>query len=242
MKKIPLIIIISLLLFSCSGKTTYIVRRPSETETPVKPTQKTGSYVINGKKYYPITDSSGFIQVGEASWYGKKFHGRKTANGETYDMHKKSAAHKILPFDTVVKVENLSNGKYTIVRINDRGPFMKGRIIDLSLAAAKEIDLVGPGVARVRITALKNKEEKQEIRKGEFTIQIGSFSERENAEKLAGKLRVIYDYVKINEYINEKNQKFFRLHVTKTGTLNDAGRMEKQLEDLGFEEAFIVRL
>jgi rare lipoprotein A len=92
--------------------------------------------------------------IGEASYYGAEFHGRKTANGEVFDMYKKSAAHKTLPFNTILEVTNLDNQKSVIVRINDRGPFVKGRILDLSYAAAREINMIGSGVARVRIRIL----------------------------------------------------------------------------------------
>jgi rare lipoprotein A len=95
------------------------------------------------------------VQYGNASYYGKKFHGRKTASGEVFDMYKMTCAHKTLPFDTKVKVTNLSNKKTVIVRVNDRGPFVAGRIIDLSFAAAKKIDLVSIGVTRVKIEVLK---------------------------------------------------------------------------------------
>jgi len=96
-----------------------------------------------------------FEQVGVASWYGKKFHGRKTASGEKFDMYKLTAAHRSLPFGTKVKVKNLDNGKEVVVRINDRGPFKKGRIIDLSYAAAKKVGMIRAGCARVRITVVK---------------------------------------------------------------------------------------
>jgi rare lipoprotein A len=95
--------------------------------------------------------SGSFRQTGVASYYAHEFHGRKTASGERYNMNGLTAAHKTLPFNTRVKVTNLSNDKSVVVRINDRGPFKKGRIIDLSLAAAKKIDLIGPGSAKVRI-------------------------------------------------------------------------------------------
>jgi rare lipoprotein A len=242
-KTVVIYILISLLLYSCSGKRPPIrIEKPSEIKKSDISKKKDGSYVINGRRYSPITDSAGFIQVGDASWYGGKFHGRKTANGETYDMHKMSAAHKILPFETIVKVENLTNNKSTVVRINDRGPFVKGRIIDLSYAAAKDIGLVGPGVARVRITALKNDEKTPVIGDGLFTVQVHSFTERNNAETLVKKLRVIFDYVQISEYSNEKKEKFFRVHVTKSNSLIKAREMEKELEDMGFTDAFIVRL
>lgn len=97
-------------------------------------------------------------QHGEASYYAHKFHGRKTANGEIFDMHKLTAAHLKLPFNTLVRVTNLSNNKTVIVRINDRGPYAKGRIIDLSLAAAKELDMMKSGVAKVRLEIVKKEE------------------------------------------------------------------------------------
>ena len=94
------------------------------------------------------------VQRGKASWYGKPFHGRLTASGERFDMHAPTAAHKSLPFGTRVRVTNLDNGKHTVVRINDRGPFVKGRIIDLSYGAAKQIQMLQMGVARVKLEIL----------------------------------------------------------------------------------------
>lgn len=96
-----------------------------------------------------------FEQVGIASWYGKKFNGKKTASGEKFDMHKLTAAHRSLPFGTKVRVENLANGKVVVVRINDRGPFARGRIIDLSYAAAKKIGIIKAGCAKVKIRVVK---------------------------------------------------------------------------------------
>ena len=95
-----------------------------------------------------------YTEQGNASWYGIPFDGRRASNGEIYDMHKLTAAHRTLPFDTVVRVTNLSNGKSTVVRITDRGPFVDNRIIDLSMAAAREIDSIGPGVVPVRLEIL----------------------------------------------------------------------------------------
>ena len=100
----------------------------------------------------PSTPGASWSQRGIASWYGKKFHGRLTANGEVFDMNRISAAHRSLPFGTLVRVENLDNGRRLRVRINDRGPFVKGRIIDLSRAAARELGMLEAGVARVRLT------------------------------------------------------------------------------------------
>ena len=108
-------------------------------------------YTVRGQVYYPIPAIEGEIFIGKASWYGPNFHGHKTSNGEIYNMHKRTAAHKTLPINTYVKVTNLKNGKVTVVRINDRGPFVSGRIIDLSYQAAKEIGLIKYGVVPVRL-------------------------------------------------------------------------------------------
>ncbi|MGD9161994.1 MAG: septal ring lytic transglycosylase RlpA family protein [Desulfobacteraceae bacterium] len=238
--KIFIYILLTVFISSCYLKKDYVrVERPPHGKNVP---DKNGSYKINGDRYYPISSSSGFVQFGEASWYGDKFHGRKTANGEVYDMHSKSAAHKILPFNTYVKVLNLSNNKYTIVRINDRGPFKKGRIIDLSYAAAKEIDIVGPGVAKVKIIALRKDQIDPGIKEGIFTIQVGAFGEQANAERLAEKLGILFDYINITEYKDENNKRYYRLHVSKSYTLDSATEIEKKLEDMGFTEAFIVRL
>lgn len=111
-------------------------------------------YTVFGVKYYPEIAKIGDRIDGIASWYGPDFHTKKTSNGETYNMYDMTAAHKTLPMNTVVKVDNLDNGKSTIVRINDRGPFVSGRIIDLSNKAAYAIDMVGRGTARVKVTVL----------------------------------------------------------------------------------------
>jgi len=122
-------------------------------------------------------------QEGIASWYGGKFHGRTTANGEIFDTNKFTAAHKTLPFGTMIKVTNLENGSTTIVRINDRGPFIPGRIIDLSRAAATAIDMTGKGVARVRLEKLESNLPEQY-----YFIQFGAFGNQANAEKLKSRL------------------------------------------------------
>ncbi|MCI5210491.1 MAG: septal ring lytic transglycosylase RlpA family protein [Candidatus Electrothrix sp. ATG2] len=122
-------------------------------------------YVIKGQTYFPIPTAEGYEETGLASWYGDPFHGRKTANGETYDMHGVTAAHKTLPMDTMLLVKNLANSKTTIVRINDRGPFVDGRIIDLSYTTAKELGIVRNGTEKVQIVALCAVENQEPERK-----------------------------------------------------------------------------
>ena len=109
------------------------------------------SYQVAGKRYYPMRKVAEFSQTGKASWYGNKFHGRKTSSGERYDMNMMTAAHKTLPIPSYAKVTNLANGKSVVVRINDRGPYGRGRIIDLSRAAAERLGMLRSGVAPVRV-------------------------------------------------------------------------------------------
>ena len=120
-------------------------------------------------------------ETGIASWYGHPYHGRRAANGETYDMEKMTAAHRTLPFETWVRVTNLGNQKFVTVRITDRGPFIDGRIIDLSRAAAREIELIGPGTARVRVEVASRPASYPAER---YAIQIGAFQDRERAERI----------------------------------------------------------
>ena len=126
-------------------------------------------------------------QTGYASWYGGKFQGRQTANGEIFDTYKNTAAHKTLPFDTLVKVINLENGKSTVVRINDRGPFVENRIIDLSFSAAKEIDMIESGIARVRIEIIEGSAEKAD--NWNYKIQVAAYSSEKNAEAAYTRLK-----------------------------------------------------
>lgn len=113
------------------------------------------SYKVAGKRYYPTKNVANFSQTGRASWYGPGFHGKKTSNGELFDMHKMTAAHPTLPIPSYVRVTNLANGKSVVVRVNDRGPFHGNRAIDLSKAAATKLGFVHKGIAQVRIDILK---------------------------------------------------------------------------------------
>ena len=142
------------------------------------------SYVIAGKRYYPTLTKIGASYEGIASWYGPNFHAKLTSNGEVYNMHADTAASKTLPMNTMVKVYNKDNGKSTIVRINDRGPFVTGRIIDLSNKAAHKIDMVKKGTANIKITiigfdgkiARTAKEKRATSSANKYYVQVGAFS------------------------------------------------------------------
>lgn len=128
------------------------------------------------------------IETGIASWYGPNFHGKRTANGEIYNMNEYTAAHKTLPFDTILRVTNKQNNKSVIVRINDRGPYAKRRIIDLSRKAAEEIDLIKDGSTEVSLYLLSNIIMPKNIKKESFTVQVGSFRRLRDAEKLSNQV------------------------------------------------------
>jgi len=220
--------------------------QPADSYTPeAKP------YKVLGKWYQPRRNSYGFRQTGLASWYGKDFHGKKTANGEIYDMYAITAAHKTLPFNTYVDVNNLENGRTLKVRINDRGPFVRGRIIDLSYTAADKLGIVGPGTARVEIVALgmasehgqkKDKPKSYDpvdYQKGNFTFQVGAFLERQNAERLEAKLAKAYPNAHITTY-QSGDKTFYRVRIGKFNDLNKAIEYEKKLMADGYDPMIVA--
>ena len=208
-------------------------------------------YKVGKRWYQPLKDAHDYRERGTASWYGRQFHGRKTASGEIYDMHAMTAAHKTLPMGTYVRACNLDNGKTVDVRINDRGPFVRGRVIDLSYEAAKRIGVIGPGTAPVEIVALGSLKETEVAGKvqqrlvpgdyysGDFTIQVGAFKERQNAVKLRDKLALTYRDAHIRVYEGVEGT-FYRVRVGRARRLEQARRFQKILEAAGYEDAMVV--
>jgi rare lipoprotein A len=205
-------------------------------------------YKVGGTWYQPMSDADGYKERGIASWYGKKFHGRKTSSGEVYDMYAMTAAHKTLPLGTYVRVRNLDNGKVIDVRINDRGPFVAGRIIDLSYTGANKLDIVGPGTAPVEVTALgvavgvsngRQTYMKVDYETGPFTVQVGAFLEQSNAIRLKSKLGGSYKNAHIVSYFDGQKT-FYRVRVGRLATLTEAQEYEQMLKISGFPTATIV--
>ncbi|MGV7220078.1 MAG: septal ring lytic transglycosylase RlpA family protein [Nitrospinales bacterium] len=199
-------------------------------------------YRVKDTTYYPIASSSGFEQTGLASWYGPKFHGKLTSNQEVYDMHEMTAAHKTLPFHTKVRVINLENGKEAVVRINDRGPFVKTRIIDLSFKAATILGIVKKGTAKVRIIALNNvKAGSSGYGNGDsdhdktFTVQIASFQELENAKLLVEKT----NNSRIKS-VTRSNITYYQVIVGNYPTFDQAHLKMENLRSHGYDSAFVV--
>ena len=185
-------------LQSCSSswKGTESSREPSSSGVwvdgeKIVPGNRT-PYNVLGKSYEVMPTSLGYLEIGIASWYGKKFHGRLTSNGETYDMYSLSAAHKALPLPSMVRVTNLDNGKKTILRVNDRGPFHDDRIIDLSYKAAMELGFANKGTAPVVVEAIDDQNYPELVHNydgdlatnSSYFLQIGAFSRVQGAETL----------------------------------------------------------
>lgn len=234
MKILTLMLMCCFLFIKCSSP-PLVKTVPEQNGVPKKQAQISGEKAVKGS-------DENFYQVGIASWYGGKFNGRRTSNGEIYDMYKLTAAHKELPFNTIVEVENLRNRKKVIVRINDRGPFVKNRIIDLSYKAAISLDMDDAGTAPVvmRIVDLidSGKGEKIVVRKidyshrSEFFLQAGAFSQRQNGEALVSQLNYYSKEIKFR--INLENN-YYKVISVKIPSRNDAERIKKKLEGLGFD-------
>lgn len=179
------------------------------------------------------------LEEGLASYYAEPYHGRKTANGETFDTYKDlTAAHRTLPFNTMVRVTNKSNGREVDVRINDRGPFIDGRVIDLSLRAAREIELVGPGVAPVKLTLLKSSAPVETPKTAAFAVQVGAFEDRQAAEDLKLQLEKKYSGVMIQTVSVDKT--FYRVRIGRPDIVT-ANKVAGELRKDDFQP-FVVRV
>lgn len=190
-----------------------------------------GIMVLSGCRSQRGTIQTGTVfERGEASWYGPGFHGQATANGERYDQEALTAAHRTLPFDTVVGVRNLRNGKTVVVRINDRGPFANNRIIDLSRAAAREIDMIQSGIAPVELTILRSPVPVQRaaIARELFTVQVASFNTRQEAAAYARSIRG----ARVAEG-RVQGRTVFRVYVGEFRNQRDAERQRRRLSRQG---------
>lgn len=217
------------------------------------------SYVVFGKRYYPMKQNRGFKQRGIASWYGRKFHGRKTSNGETYDMYAMTAAHKRLPLPSFVEVTNLENGRRVVARVNDRGPFHENRVIDLSYAAASRIGMLGKGTALVEVRAIDPRAPSTGPRTAtsprpgkpiapsrpvgqapRIFLQAGAFADSANAEKLRIRLR---NELSRNVRIAAADASFGRVHRVQVGPLASveiADQVGTTLHELGIAAPLVV--
>jgi rare lipoprotein A len=180
-----------------------------------------------------------YREVGFASWYGEEYHGRKTANGEVYDMYAMTAAHRTLPFNTFVRVTNMENGKKAELRINDRGPFVSGRIIDLSQSGARAIEILTCGTAKVSVEVTGFAGSASSFLQGNFSLQVGAFESEENAQRLRSTLSSKYGGVRI--VLWEGNRK--RLYRVRLGSFRSEAEARRTGEFLRKENlaGFVVR-
>jgi rare lipoprotein A len=226
----------------------------------VEPRSRGGNpetYVVFGKRYYTLPASKGFSERGIASWYGRKFHGRRTSNGEVYDMYAMSAAHKRLPIPTYVEVVNLENGRRVVVRVNDRGPFHENRIIDLSYTAASRLGMLGKGTALVEIRAIDPTEPEglatrvaqqpaaspshgAEGQLPNIDLQAGAFSRGDNAERLRRTLQQGLDrQVRVIPAATGAGS-IHRVQVGPLTSVELADQVSAQMHQLGVSEPLVV--
>ena len=256
-----LILLTALLLQACSSSSRYKIHNDHGPAAPVdvskikdaipknEPRSKYGNpknYKVLGKWYSVKKSSAGYKEKGISSWYGKKFHGHRTSSGETYNMYAMTAAHKTLPLPTYVRVTHLKNGRSVIVKVNDRGPFHQGRIIDLSYAAAKKLGVTATGTAAVEVVALNpNNYKRKQAYQPKFNrtsalatypvkpnfklfLQVGAFSSQHNADKLKKRLSRMFKQQQIHsDFLSEKN--IYRVRIGPLASIADADRLSTYL-------------
>jgi rare lipoprotein A len=241
------IILLTALLAACGAKRGRVAEPPDGRR--LKGWEK--PYVVNGERYEPLLSHEGFIQEGLASWYGEDFHNKPTSNGETYDMYALTAAHKTLPLGVYVRARNKRNGKEVVVRINDRGPFVKERIIDLSLTAARQLGITEAGTAPVRIEALGYRgtsdagtvayRPPKSYDAGDYAVQVAAFTGRDNARRLAAVMKKRHGAAAVEESLVNGNR-FYRVRVGRFGSLQKAEEARRSFEHDGYPGSFVVAL
>ena len=209
------------------------------------------SYVVRGKRYFVMPTSKGYREEGTASWYGRKFHGRRTSNGETYDMYLPTAAHKSLPLPAYVRVTNKKNGRSIVLRVNDRGPFHGKRIIDVSYAAAQALGFVHHGTAPVLVEALQPETEvhvtatenndwrDQSYLLNRLFVQVGAFSTVDNAERMRNALKNQSFEVMIKTVL-AAGSTLHRVQIGPLSTIESTESISERLSQLGYNDFRIV--
>ncbi|OGU15551.1 MAG: hypothetical protein A2076_12860 [Geobacteraceae bacterium GWC2_53_11] len=239
--------LLSLTLSACAIQQRAYSPRDYNQQTRQKAGQK--PYTVAGKRYEPLSSHEGFIQEGIASSYGRDFHGRKTSSGELFDMNAMTAAHKTLPLGVYVNVRHKRTGREIVVRINDRGPFVRERIIDLSEGAARKLDMMQEGVAAVKVTALGYKTDQSggetsyrapsSYDSGSFALQVAALKNRANAFRYAEELKRKYGSADVQESI-VGGSTFYRVRLGRYASLRAAQSAQESFERKGFPGNFVV--
>ncbi len=209
------------------------------------------SYQVYGKTYHTLPSSSGYRESGIASWYGTKFHGKRTSSGEPYDLYAMTAAHKTLPLPTYVEVTNLKNNRKVIVKVNDRGPFHEDRLIDLSYSAASRLDILPYGTGEVEIRAIDPTQSGQPAAPASAAmtalpgdsllfLQVGAFSSRANAERMQGDLQTQnLGAIRIVEATTDAGT-FYKVQVGPLPSHMEANRVTQELKTLGIDNSHSI--
>ena len=230
------------------SRTINIADIPEVVPEPVVRTQagNRSPYSVLGKTYYVMATEEGYNERGVASWYGEKFHGHRTSNGEVFDMFQVSAAHKSLPIPSFLRVTNLDNNRSIVVRVNDRGPFHGDRVIDLSYAAALKLGFAERGTARVQLEALMPPRHRDEVRlasappielpapgsvQGESSyLQVGAFADRRAAEELSGQLRRMTTFPVFIASVDTGQNRV--MHRVRVGPIDNEGELRRIRESV----------
>jgi len=202
-------------------------------------------YVALGARYVPLASAAGYRERGVASWYGTKFHGRRTSSGEPYDMYAMTAAHRTLPLPSFVRVTNLANGRSAVLRVNDRGPFHDDRLIDLSWAAAQKLGVVGTGTAPVEVVAITPgaPEPAAPALPGGpalLYVQVGAFASAGNAATLRDRLQQEHLGPVLVQKVDHAGTIFHRVRVGPLATVEEGDRMSAALRARGWNDARLV--
>ena len=212
------------------------------------------SYVVRGRRYHVMRSSRGYIERGIASWYGTKFHGRRTSSGEPYDMYKMTAAHRTLPLPTYVRVTNLENGRSVVVKVNDRGPFHENRLIDLSWAAAAKLGILDKGTGLVEVRAIDPRHpEPRSVRaaprsgetasgtphtgKPRLYLQVGAFASRANAERLLRRLGLEQAFIAPGY---SRQRRIYRVRIGPLPSVEQADALARRLDARGIRDPHVV--
>ena len=234
-----------------SGADQSSIRGPVPRAEPRSRYGNPRSYVVNGKQYFTLPSARGFVQRGIASWYGTKFHGRRTSSGEPYDMYKMTAAHKTLPLPTHVSVRNLATGREIVVRVNDRGPFHGDRILDLSYAAATKLGIARRGTGLVEVRALEPGTPARSAGGGRrlelarsgpirLFVQAGAFQAAANATRLRTRLAAVSKLpVRVRRAISN-GRVMYRVWLGPVSSVEEADQVSNVLGVLGIEDPRIV--
>ncbi len=211
-------------------------------------------YTVFNKTYYPLKDAAGYHERGIASWYGRKFHGKFTSDGEHYDMYAMTAAHKTLPLPSYARVRNLNNGRSVIVRVNDRGPFLENRLIDLSYAAAAKLGILGTGTGIVEVDGLAPGETEPQTTTAKAEVaapvsgnqadsprlylQVGAFASKDNAETLRSRLEQA-DFTQVSvEQVSAAS--LYRVRIGPLANVAESDKLAQRIAAYGIRNAYVV--